>query len=176
MSGGKSGIKSEETRKKISIKKKENWANPEIAKRMRKGLESATQEWQRICEENRIVKICPYCGKEFKVQPSESEKRKYCSRVCSAKATSDLRVSASTKSIKEEAKNRHEKFLQALHNWCLSNRDIIHNCPMNKISTNLQPIQQIASQYGFKDWRIITQIICNSSSRKEMLNYLKSKY
>lgn len=82
MEGGKSGIKSLETRQKISEKKKENWQDEELSGKMRTGLTKATEKWVEICKENEIIIICEHCGKEFSVPPYEAKRRKYCSNDC----------------------------------------------------------------------------------------------
>lgn len=84
MPGGKSGTKSEETRQKIGVKKKENWQDPIIAEKMKKGLIKATKTWQEKCEAQRIKIICQCCGESFSVPPYESN-RKYCSLQCANK-------------------------------------------------------------------------------------------
>lgn len=84
MPGGKSGVKSEETKQKIGAKKKENWQDPIIAEKMKKGLVKATKAWQEKCEAQRIKIICQCCGEPFFVPPYESN-RKYCSLQCANK-------------------------------------------------------------------------------------------
>ena len=82
MTGGRSGLKSDETKAKIGEKKKENWQDEELAKRMRAGLEKATQTWVQICKDNRIECVCENCGKVLLLPPWEAEKRRYCSQEC----------------------------------------------------------------------------------------------
>ena len=83
-SGGGNNIKSESTRRKIGIETKKDWDKPELAKRMREGLNKATKRWVEICEENQIEIICEYCSQPFKKPPHMAHQR-YCSRSCSAK-------------------------------------------------------------------------------------------
>lgn len=175
MEGGKSGEKSIETRKKIGEKKKEDWLNPEIAQKMLEGLDKGRKKWQKICEENRVTLICPYCHKEFKVIPYDAKRRTFCSQSCSSKANNDKRIEAYKIKKHEITENRHKAFKKEIEEWCKNNKEIILNCPMNKISTNLYELVNIANKYNFKDWRIISQVICGSQSRKELLKYLKEK-
>lgn len=176
MDGGKSGQKSLETRQKIGLKKKEDWLDPEKAEKMIAGLNKGREKWQKICENNKAVLICPYCKKEFKVIPSEISKRIYCSLSCSAKANTDKRVNAAKKQITKQTKKKHELFKKEIEEWCNEHIQLILQCPMNKISSNLSDLVIIANKYGFKDWRVISQIICGSQSRKDLLKYLKEKY
>ena len=173
--GGKSGQRDEFTKKIIGQKKKENWQNPEIAEKMREGLTKATQAWQQKCLDNRIEFECPYCHKKIMLPPWEAKNRKYCSSSCAAKANSEKRVTASVKSRQDKIKERNKLFINDIDNWIINNKEIIINCPKNKISTNLQDILQIAKKYELSDWRTISKTICGKDSRKELLSYLQQK-
>lgn len=173
--GGVSGKKPDSTKEKIRRKKLENWQNPELAKRMKKGLKKATEEWQKIAEEQRIELTCPICKKRFKVpQYVVDNGRKYCSKKCAAiinapKASQQAAIVNSAK-----AKEKHELFKKDINNWAKENKQLILSCPLNKISTNLIEIQEIGiKKYGISDWRTISQAIADTKSRKEMLVYLK---
>lgn len=172
--GGKSGEKGEETKNKIREKKKENWKDPEFASKCREGLQKATEAWQEKCLENRVEIECQCCHKKFKVPPYEAKTRKYCSNDCAnnvniKKATA---VAATTK--RENIQKRNESFKKDIFNWALSNKELIENCPVNKISTTLQGIQKIAiNNYNFSDWRMIAKAICENTSKKELLKYLQ---
>ena len=176
MSGGKSGIKNEETKQKISEKKKLNWQDKELAARMKAGLEKATQTWQEICEEKKIEKICPVCGTHFKVAPWEAEKRTYCSLQCANSVNIKKATDAAAKSKIEKTKVRNELFNVDIHEWLKENQELVLKCPANKISTTLIEIQQIASnKYGFSDWRMIGTALCGETSKKKLLEWLKQE-
>lgn len=175
MTGGKSGIKSNETKQKISQKKKENWENEEIRFRMRNGLKKATIKWQEICKENRVTVICQNCGKHFSLPPNEAHKRKYCSNKCANFVNIQKATIISAKNKKIETQKRYNGFLKELENWIENNIELIKKCPANKICFTLFEIQQIAIKYGFSDWRIISKIVCGSQSKRKLLFYLKQK-
>ena len=175
MPGGKSGIKSEETKQKISQKKKENWQNEELAARMRKGLVKATKEWQKKCEENRIEITCENCGKVFLVPPFEARTRRFCSNECANSINIKKATAAAAEKKKRKTKERYDAFSEEIEDWTRNNIELIKKCPANKISSTLNEIQQIAIKYGFSDWRIISKVICGSQSKKELLSYLKEK-
>ena len=61
--GHKGGVKSEETKRLIGKTTKEKWNNPEIASKMREGLNKATETWIQQCYENRVEFKCPICGR-----------------------------------------------------------------------------------------------------------------
>ena len=173
MPGGKSGVKSEETKQKISAKKKENWQDPIIAEKMKKGLVKATKAWQEKCEAQRIKIICQCCGEPFFVPPYESN-RKYCSLQCANKVNAKKASQVATKQKKEKTAQRNKEFQKDIVEWVSSNQSLVQNCPSNKISTTLQGIQEIASsKYGFSDWRSIGIALCNNPSKKKLLEYLK---
>ena len=100
---------------------------------------------------------------------------KYCSSSCAAKDNSEKRVTASVKSRQDKIKERNKLFINDIDNWIINNKEIIINCPKNKISTNLQDILQIAKKYELSDWRTISKTICGKDSRKELLSYLQQK-
>lgn len=176
MSGGKSGVKTEETKQKISEKKKLNWQDEELAARMKAGLEKATQTWQEICEEKKVEKICPVCGTHFKVALWESEKRTYCSLQCANSINIKKATDAAAKSKIEKTKVRNELFSADVHEWLKQNQELVLKCPANKISTTLIGIQQIAyDKYGFSDWRMIGTALCGETSKKKLLEWLKQE-
>lgn len=172
--GGKSGEKNEETKKKISEKKKENWRNPEFASRCKEGLVKATKAWQEHCLENKVEIECQFCHKKFKVAPYEAKTRKYCSNDCANSENIKKATAVAAKKKKENTQKRNELFKNDVHNWVLVNKELVKNCPINKISTTLQGIQKIAlDKYNFSDWRMISKAIYDTTSKKELLKYLQ---
>ena len=174
MTGGRSGLKSDETKAKIGEKKKENWQDEELAKRMRAGLEKATQTWVQICKDNRVECVCENCGKVLLLPPWEAEKRRYCSQECANQINIKKATEKAAIINTERRLNRDEAFKEAIQQWASNNRDLVLTCPGNKISTTLTEIQDIAkTQFGFSDWRCISTAICGNPSKKEMLKCLK---
>lgn len=174
MEGGRSGLKSEETKAKISKKKKENWQDKELAKRMKAGLAKGTQVWIEKCEQNRLKCICENCGKIFYLPPWEAKKRKYCSQDCAGQINIEKATKRASIINSKQRQQRDQMYKEVIQNWCLNHRELIFTCPANKISTTLAEIQVIAKdQFNFSDWRCISIAICGNPSRKEMLKYLK---
>ena len=174
MEGGKSGLKSEETKAKISQKKKENWENEELAERMKAGLAKGTQVWIEKCKNNRIECCCENCGKIFYLPPGEANKRKYCSQQCANQVNIKKATKQASIINSEQRQQRDQKYKAVIQKWCIDHRELIRTCPANKISTTLTEMQTIAkNQFGFSDWRCISIAICGNPSKKEMLKYLK---
>lgn len=81
--GGNSAKFPESVKENIGKTTKEKWENPETAAKMKAGLDKATKEWQRICEEKRWSAYCVVCGKEIKdLPPYLQKKRVVCSKSC----------------------------------------------------------------------------------------------
>lgn len=171
--GGNDFTKSPESRAIMSEKKKKNWEDPEFAEKALAGLRKGTRIWQEQSRNNRVTFICPVCGKEMKVPLWESRKRRYCSSRCNGLASNGLKFA--TIRNKQIAEERHKSFLKEVEVWIQLNENLIKNCQYNKISTTLIELQNIALKYNFKDWRVISKIICGKPSKKELLSYLKEK-
>lgn len=175
MAGGKSGVKSLETRQKISEKKKENWQNEELATRMKSGLEKATETWIQVCKDNEITMICEHCGKEFSVPPWESKRRKYCSNECANTVNIQKATETAAELKKEKTKQRNSLIQETVKEWSVSNIETIKNCPTRGINTHLIGLQQlIASEYQISDWRSIGNAICGSPNKTDLLKYLQN--
>ena len=174
-SGGDNVEKSEETKKIISDKKKENWKDPQLAAKMEEGRQKAIKVWQDKSEQNKVSFICQFCGKELKLPPWETKNKKYCSQSCTAKATEKQRLAGAKKAANEDKVQRHKLYSQEVENWIKNNSETILNCPLNKISTNLSELQKIGEKYNITDWRTISQAICGKNTRKDLLVYLKEK-
>lgn len=174
MTGGKSGLKSDETKKKIGEHTKQLWGQPEVANRMRAGLEKATKTWQDQCQEARILKTCPVCGKMFSVPPHQAN-RIYCSQQCAGQTNIRIAHQQAILLKREKTQIRHNIFKKIAIEWAVDNATIIKNCPFNKISTTLIPLQSLAKEYAdISDWRSISIAICNSPSKKDLLKFLKN--
>ena len=170
-SGGANCFKSESTKRKIGDTTIVKWNNQETAQKMRDGLTKATETWVKQCEEKRVDFTCPICGKVLKLPKWEAEKRKTCSSACGGKTENQLMH------IKELSEEKHRKNVEnkiilglKILSWCEENRELIMNCPYNKITTTLRPMLEY---FSIKDIRNI--FICfNVQSRKELLTYLKN--
>ena len=174
MLGGKSGIKSQETREKIGLKKKENWKDPILSQKMREGLKKATETWIQNCEEQKIEITCHCCGKKIKLAPHEASIRKYCSNECANKINISIATKVAAEKKKQQTQNRNENFKKEVLQWCKKNKELVLKCPKNKISSTLNGIEEIAkNNYNISDWRSISFAICGSASKKELLNYLQ---
>lgn len=165
--GGGNKEHSEETKIKIGNATKERWKDPEVAARMLEGLKKGVQVMKERKGEirvERIIKKCELCGEEFESRPAEN--RKFCSQKCASKHASNI---ASEKK-KEEYQILSENKKTLIENWALENKELILKCPLNKISTNLEPLLKLTE---LNDWRSLTKII-GETSRKEFLIYLKN--
>jgi group I intron endonuclease len=171
-SGGKCCKKSSSTKKKIGLKKKENWENPKLSIKMQQGLYKATEQWKIKSQLMRIKKICPICNKVYYLAKWETKNRKYCSRKCSAVNNDFYKYSSSNKHGK--ADQLYENIKNTVELWVKQNKEIIIQCPYNKIETNIQNLLQlIYEEYNIKDLRTITLAYCSTQSRKEFLKQLK---
>ena len=166
--GGGNKNHSEETKIKIGNATKERWRNPEVAARMRTGLQKGTETMKSRKGEIRVERIlikCELCGKEFEAR--EKENRKFCSTTCSAKFASD----SAAKKAHEDYVERHKTTKELVYEWCLQNSEIVINCPMNKISTNLAPLRKVT---GIEDWRTLTKAVTGKQGRKDFLQHLQN--
>ncbi|TJX14431.1 GIY-YIG nuclease family protein [Tissierella creatinini] len=173
MTGGISGKKTKETKKKLSIKKKGNWQDEELAKRMKDGLSKATVKWKQVSREKHMDVICPVCGTKLRLPKWKAEERIYCSRKCASviNLTTTTKIAAEANSIR--AQINRDSLKKEVNDWSLNNRELILNCPKNKISTELKEIFNIAQKYYIFDWRTISKAVSGSESRKDLLEYLQ---
>lgn len=170
-SGGKNCSKSESTKRKIGDTTIEKWNNPETAAKMRNGLTKATEIWIKQCEEKRVDFICPICGKILTLPKWEAEKRKTCGPSCGGKTSNQIAHVRELGEIKHQNNIESKKDLgNKILAWCKQNKDLIINCPYNKITTTLQPM---LNDFDINDIRTI--FVCfNVKGRKELLTYLKT--
>jgi len=178
-SGGKNCIKSEETRILIGQSTTEKWANPEIAKAMRAGLQKGTEAWKNKCKNNRILFVCPICNKEELLPPHLADKI-YCSNAC--RKTDGKCKEVAMQASKIAAQKAHEKnankkseIASDIINWAKDNSELIFSCPKNKITSTLAPLLlYIQEKYDLKDMRSL--FLCfDVKNKKEFLLYLQSK-
>lgn len=155
----------------------EKWANPEIAEKMLDGLKKGTQTVKERARDSFIEYICPVCKTSYKMKQWEVNGRKACSLKCAAKVDFDKKL----EHLKEITEINYQKKLQERNEikqlvlqWIYENKETILNCPLNKITMQLQPLLSIIEEkYNIKDIRSV--MLCfNITSRKEFILYLKN--
>jgi group I intron endonuclease len=171
--GGKlGGIYTEEAKASIGESTRKKWEDPEIAKRMREGLAKATEEWKRVCEEKRILRKCPICGKEDYLPVWEAKKYKYCSIECANIGEKDLRLeklklaASKNKEVYEEEKRQR---LEKVKEWLKieENKEKVNNSKTPEIYSSLSEFLNI------KDHRTISKTL-DSKNKAEALSKLKN--
>lgn len=172
--GGKSGKKSDATKRLISEQSRKNWENENCASRMKDGLNKGIITWKNICADNRVTIVCAACGKSFCVPPYMSKTRKFCSQKCSSSCSFEKGLERANELNLIANTTRRNHFRDSIMKWANENRDIVIDCPYNKISTQLHEIQIIASNtLGATDWRSICLAICGCTSKKKLLQFMK---
>ena len=177
--GGKSGgRKSQQTKDKIGLTTKQRWQDEDTAKKMMDGLRKGTEVWKEQCRNNRVLFVCPYCGKKMKLAPWEAKNKTACSQKCKAEHGGFTeRWNKAVKASAEASKKRNNELkaiiAEDILNWSNSNSALILNCPYNKITATLAPLLSlIKSKYNISDIRSLFKCF-NVTSKKEFLNYLK---
>ena len=174
-SGGRSGgAKSDDTKKKIGETTKEKWRNPDIAKKMRYGLQKGAETMKANAKKYPFK--CPICNKVFYYERYITAKRKYCSIKCAARSGSwEKGVKASAEQIHKKNIDRKQIIKQDIIEWVLNNQDVVLTCPYNKISTTLVDLKiLIKEKYDIKDWRTIFICFDDVNSLKSLLDKLKN--
>lgn len=173
-SGGKNGgKKSEETKRKIGITTKQKWNNPDIAKKMKEGLQKGVETMKR--NKKRCPFTCPICGKTIYLEKAEANKRSYCSNECVVNSKSwEKGVKIATEINHKDNLKKKMVIKEDIIAWCLNNEKIVLNCPYNNIRNTLKPLNTIlVEKYGIKDFRSI--FICfNVKNMKSLLDVLKN--
>ena len=177
-SGGQSGgCKSDITKAKIGLTTLKKWEDPEIAEKMLDGLKRGTQTAKERAKENFVDFVCPVCHTPYKMKQWEINGRKTCSLKCAA----TLNYEQNLKHLQQITQSNYDKTLQRrteikefIIEWCKNNSDIISNCPLNKITTQLQPLILIVEEkYSIKDIR--SRMACfDFTSRKKFITYLQN--
>lgn len=174
--GGESGLKNLSTKQKIGKRKKENWQDPILAKKMRAGLNLATQAWQQKCLKEKITLQCKYCKKDFQVIPSKKN-RKYCSMTCSGKDVNPNGLIEANKKNKQNYEVNKKRIQEITFNWVNKNKKLIQDISIksHSISKELNPLKEaIQLEFDFKDWRTISKYICGDHRITRLLSFLKS--
>lgn len=172
-SGGLSGgVKSEETKRKIGETTKQKWANPETANKMRAGLLKGAETMKKNARKYPFV--CPVCGKTFYYEKNIAENKKYCSLQCSANDKTWVVGIEKGCAINHERNIAKKKIIKNdIIKWVLDNKDIVLNCPYNRISTTLYELKNmLLEKYEIKDLRSI-YICFEVKNLKTLLDKLK---
>lgn len=144
---------------------------------MLNGLKKGTQTAKERAKDNFVDYVCPVCNIAYKMKQWEVNGRKACSLKCAAK----LNYEANTKHLRKLSEINHQKKLQEKNKikqfvieWTYNNKEIILNCPLNKITTHLQPLlTAIEENYHIKDMRSV--MLCfDITSRKEFVLHLQN--
>lgn len=107
--GNKSGYL-DETRRKISKKKQENFKDKEFSEAVIKGLRKGTLVWQEKCKNNRHSIFCQTCGKEIPdLAKWAREKYKFCSNKCAFEAKQSYMINQAKLKCVEEKKKLEAK-------------------------------------------------------------------
>lgn len=165
--GGLNGGKCcEETKRKIGDTTIEKWNNPEIASRMRSGLEKATQIWIEKSKLNIVERECPICHKIFKCKPYE--KKIYCS--CKCGGYSEKTLAASKKASEKNIQNYQDSLpskIEKIETWVKENTHLFENVKMNRITF----LNDLCEYLGVKDQRTVAKIL-GLTGRKELVKKL----
>lgn len=173
-SGGKSGgKKSDETKRKIGLTTIKKWENKETAKKMLDGLRKGTETVKN--NKKRYPFTCPLCGTVIYLQKYQLKDRKYCSNNCTAKSNSwEKGLKNAIKSIKGSSENRRKQMYYDIRKWVINNKEIVDNCPKNKIEKTLKSMMDmIKDKYEISDMRSIFLCFDNVKNKKELLDELQ---
>ena len=174
-SGGKSGgAKSDECKKKIGETTKEKWRNPDIARKMRYGLQKGVETMK--ANTRKYPFRCPICNKVFYYEKNVADKKKYCSQKCATRSGSWRKgVNASAEQSHKRNIEKKQTIRKDIIEWALDNQGLVLSCPYNKISTTLIDLKTlIKDKYDIKDWRTIFICFDCVHSLKSLLDKLKN--
>lgn len=172
--GGKSGgAKSPETKQKIGETTKAKWNNPEIAAKMRQGLQKGAETMKANVK--RYPFTCPICNKTFYYQKYIAQNKKYCSITCAGKAGCWKKGHANASKAMHQRNIENKKIIkQDIIEWTLNHQELVLTCPYNKISSTLNELHElIVNKYCLKDWRSIFICFDEVHSLKSLLDKLK---
>jgi hypothetical protein len=175
-SGGcNGGKKSEETKRKISETTKIKWLNPETSKKMLAGLRKGN-ETQKSKPKKTKVLTCAYCGKEIVLSTWETNRRIYCSDQCATNAkTWQKGVDIAAKKNHENNIIHKKEIKKDIEKWVLQNKNLVLNCPKNKIRATLSSLINIINKkYEIKDFRSLFTCFDNVHNMKSFLIELQN--
>lgn len=170
LGGREGGIYNNECKRRLGESTKKKWKDPEMAAKMLEGLRKGAETMKKRAKNYWEIRICQYCGKEFKVKPHE--KKRFCSYDCSVHGCKDKALEnlqkASTVSHEINSKIRNER-KEIILNWAKNNKGLILNCPLNKVETTFKELFDILN---VKDMRTISTCV-GGKYRKDFLRILQ---
>lgn len=159
-----------------------SWDDEETSERMLEGLRKGTDTWKKICMENRVEFICPICKNILKLPKHEIKNRKTCGNVYCKNEFAKLNntfnkgLDEANKVNAIKYKEKSEKIKDFVIKWALKNKDIINECPKNKIVISLNDlINEVYINFNVKDIRSISKSCCDTSSKIKFLEWLKNE-
>lgn len=178
-SGGIFCKKQESTKRKIGDTTIRKWKDPEISSRMRDGLRKGIEIWKEQCRNNRVLFVCPECGKQLYLMPYEARHKTYCSMEC-AKAAGVYKRSANI-ATKEAGLRNHQRNLDLkreiandIIDWALENKSYVMSCKLNDVTNHYKPLTDfLYEKYGIFDLRSF-YICFDVSNKKEFAIKLKN--
>jgi len=180
--GGKNSNQkfTDRTKKIISEKAKERYhTRPDIQYNFSKPMseeskKKLSESRKKLDLKKRVTKKCEICGEEFEVVPSKlllavSCKKEACRKEAFLRATKAARVVNTTRK-----NNRNEEIRNKILDWAKQNRDLVLNCPLNKIDPIETEILKIIEPYGLKDMRSVSVIFLNEQGKINLIRYLRT--
>lgn len=162
--GGDNYSHQNETKIKIGQATKRDWNNPQVAAKMRKGLEKATQVWIKQCEDRRELVTCLYCGKQEYHPPHIAKSRKYCSIQCNNKDNQAKITQRATKVAKQKYNNRVVQARKLVDEWV-----------QNDSSDHDVLLDMLKKEFNVKDDRTVIKYITNDKGTyKQLKEYISS--
>ena len=133
---------------------------------LRKGTETVKNNPRKTATIN-----CAYCGTQITIPFYESKNRKYCSNQCVAndnKWKNGIKAAAN----KTHKENVQRKIIikQDIIEWVINNKNLVLNCPKNKIRSTLSGlIKTIEQKYNISDFRSLYDCFDNVTNMKTFL-------
>lgn len=169
--GGREGSTyPEEVRRKIGESTKRTWQDPEKAANMRAGLIKGVEKMKEIAKTYWEERVCPCCGKTFKVKPHE--KKKYCSDGCVQKmmnVTCQVGLDKANEVNAQRQQELKEHRAELIYEWVRNHKELVLGCPYNRIEGTLH---EIFDYVGAKDMRTLALCV-GVKYRKDFLKVLK---
>lgn len=169
LSGGKKGSSCIELMREST---KKIWQDEGKAIIMKEALQRGADKMKE--KKQRYEWKCPVCGKIILLEGYDARKRKYCSNKCVARDKQwKTGVEKAATAIHERNLERKAFIKEDIIKWCEDNRDIVLNCPKNKIKSSLSGLlEMIYAKYGIKDIRSL--FVCfDVKNNKELIRAMQ---
>lgn len=179
--GGKSDCKKSKTAlKPMRDAVLRSWDDYDTAEKMLYGLRKGTEIWKEKCREKRIKFICPICGEEAYMCEYEIKNRSTCGKSTCKNKYSKIHKTyiKGLNKANEVNKNKYReeslKIKEYVLNWAKENKEVVLNCPKNKIITTLNDlILCVEKEFNIKDIRSISKKCCGTNSKIKFLEWLQ---